>query len=84
MTVQRALNDRRSEFKQADEDIGKTQAQHRLQEQQAQTDLTKAGTSFNGRSSTPSHMNFSRDWSAIRKCSRSPTRRPGWARPSGS
>lgn len=42
MTVQRALNDRRSEFKQADEDIGKTQAQHRIQEQQAQTDLTKA------------------------------------------
>lgn len=42
MTVQRTLNDRRSEFKQADEEIGKTQAQYRIQQQQAQTDLTKA------------------------------------------
>jgi HlyD family secretion protein len=42
MTVQRTLNDRRSEFKQAEEEIGKTQAQFRIQEQQAQTDLTKA------------------------------------------
>jgi len=42
MTVQRTLNDRRSEFKQADEEISKTQALYRIQEQQAQTDLTKA------------------------------------------
>ena len=42
MTVQRTLNDRRSEFKQAEEEIGKTRAQFRIQEQQAQTDLTKA------------------------------------------
>lgn len=42
MTVQRTLNDRRSEFKQADEEILKTQAQFRIQQQQAQTDLTKA------------------------------------------
>ena len=42
MTVQRTLNDRRSEFKQADEEISKTQAQYRIQEQQGQTDLTKA------------------------------------------
>ena len=42
MTVQRTLNDRRSEFKQAAEEISKTQAQFRIQEQQAQTDLTKA------------------------------------------
>jgi RND family efflux transporter MFP subunit len=42
MTVQRTLNDRRSEFKQAEEEISKTQAQFRIQEQQAQTDLTKA------------------------------------------
>jgi HlyD family secretion protein len=42
MTVQRALNDRRSEFKQAEEEIGKTRAQFRIQEQQAQTDQTKA------------------------------------------
>ena len=42
MTVQRTLNDRRSEFKQADEEIGKTRAQFRIQEQQAETDLTKA------------------------------------------
>jgi HlyD family secretion protein len=42
MTVQRTLNDRRSELKQADEEIGKTRAQYRIQEQQAQTDLTKA------------------------------------------
>jgi HlyD family secretion protein len=42
MTVQRTLNDRRSEFRQADEEISKTRAQFRIQEQQAQTDLTKA------------------------------------------
>ena len=42
MTVQRALNDRRSEFKQADEEISKTRAQFRIQEQQAETELTKA------------------------------------------
>lgn len=42
MTVERTLNDRRSEFKQADEEITKTQAQFRIQQQQAQTDLTKA------------------------------------------
>jgi len=42
VTVQRTLNDRRSELKQADEEIGKTRAQYRIQEQQAQTDLTKA------------------------------------------
>jgi RND family efflux transporter MFP subunit len=42
MTVQRALNDRRSEFKQADEEISKTRAQFRIQAQQAQTDLNKA------------------------------------------
>jgi RND family efflux transporter MFP subunit len=42
MTVQRTLNDRRSDFKQADEEIAKTRAQYRIQEQQAQTDLTKA------------------------------------------
>ena len=42
MTVQRTLNDRRSEFKQAEEEIGKTRAQFRIQEQQAQTDQTKA------------------------------------------
>jgi HlyD family secretion protein len=42
MTVERALNDRKSEFKQADEEISKTRAQFRIQEQQAQTDLTKA------------------------------------------
>src|SRR5919198_3639696 len=42
MTVERALNDRRSEFKQAEEEIGKTRALYRIHEQQAQTDLTKA------------------------------------------
>jgi len=42
MTVERTLNDRRSEFKQAEEEIGKTRAQYRIQEQQTQTDLTKA------------------------------------------
>ena len=42
MTVERTLNDRRSDFKQADEEIAKTRAQHRIQEQQAQTDLTKS------------------------------------------
>ena len=42
MTVERALNDRKSEFKQSDEEISKTRAQFRIQEQQAQTDLSKA------------------------------------------
>src|SRR5687768_18430058 len=42
MTVQRTLNDRESEFKQAEEEISKTRAQFRIQEQQAQTDLNKA------------------------------------------
>jgi len=42
MSVQRTLNDRRSEFRQAEEEIGKTRAQSRIQEQQAQTELTKA------------------------------------------
>jgi RND family efflux transporter MFP subunit len=42
MTVQRTLNDRRSELKQADEEISKTQAQFRIQEQQARTDMSKA------------------------------------------
>jgi multidrug resistance efflux pump len=42
MTVQRTLDDRRSDFKQAEEEVGKTRAQSRIQEQQAQTDLTKA------------------------------------------
>jgi HlyD family secretion protein len=42
MSVERALNDRRSDFKQAEEEIAKTRAQYRIQEQQAQTDLTKA------------------------------------------
>jgi HlyD family secretion protein len=42
MTVQRTLNDRESEFKQAEEEISKTRAQFRIQEQQAQTDMTKA------------------------------------------
>ena len=42
MSVQRTLNDRRSEFKQAEEEIGKTRAQYRIQEQQTQTDVTKA------------------------------------------
>jgi multidrug resistance efflux pump len=42
MSVQRTLNDRRSEFRQAEEEIGKTRAQYRIQEQQAQTALTKA------------------------------------------
>lgn len=42
MTVERALNDRKSEFKQSDEEISKTRAQFRIQEQQAQTDVSKA------------------------------------------
>jgi RND family efflux transporter MFP subunit len=42
MTVQRTLNDRRSDFKQAEEEIAKTRAQYLIQEQQAQTDMTKA------------------------------------------
>ena len=42
MTVQRGLNDRRSEFKQAEEEISKTQAQYRIQQQQSETDLNKA------------------------------------------
>jgi HlyD family secretion protein len=42
MSVQRTLNDRRSEFRQAEEEIGKTRAQYHIQEQQTQTDVTKA------------------------------------------
>jgi multidrug resistance efflux pump len=42
MTVERTLNDRRSEFKQAEEEIDKTRALYRIHKQQAQTDLTKA------------------------------------------
>jgi RND family efflux transporter MFP subunit len=42
MSVERTLNDRRSEFKQAEEEIGKTRAQYRIQGQQTQTDLSKA------------------------------------------
>jgi HlyD family secretion protein len=42
MTVQRTLNDRRSEFKQAEEEIAKTRAQYRIQQQQAETDMSKA------------------------------------------
>jgi HlyD family secretion protein len=42
MTVQRTLNDRRSEFKQAEDEIDKTRAQYRMQEQQAETDVTTA------------------------------------------
>ena len=40
--VQRTHAEKRSELKQAEEEIGKTEAQYRIQEQQAQTDLTKA------------------------------------------
>jgi RND family efflux transporter MFP subunit len=40
--VQRTLQEKQSELKQADEEIGKTEAQYRIQEQQAQTDLMKA------------------------------------------
>src|ERR1700687_620682 len=42
MTVQRTLNDRRSDFKQAEDEIDKTRAQYRMQEQQAETDVTTA------------------------------------------
>ncbi len=42
MSVQRTLNDRRSDFKQAEEEIGKTRAQYRMQQEQTQTDVTKA------------------------------------------
>ena len=42
MSVERTLNDRRSDFKQAEEEVAKTRALFRMQEQQAQTDLTKA------------------------------------------
>src|SRR5918992_2960262 len=42
MTVERTLNDRRSDFKTTEEEIAKTRAQFRIQQQQAQTDLTKA------------------------------------------
>src|SRR5512133_3526921 len=42
MSIQRTLNDRRSEFKQAQEEIGKTRAEYHIQQQQAQTDLTRA------------------------------------------
>jgi HlyD family secretion protein len=40
--VQRTHAEKLSELKQAEEEIGKTEAQYRIQEQQAQTDLTKA------------------------------------------
>src|SRR5436305_11810728 len=40
MSIQRTLNDRRSEFKQSQEEIGKTEAQYRIQQQQARTDIT--------------------------------------------
>lgn len=42
VTVERTLSEKRSELKQAEEEIGKTRAQYRIQEQQAQTDLMKA------------------------------------------
>ena len=41
MTVERTLNDRRSEYKQSMDEIEKTQAQYRIQRQQASTDVTK-------------------------------------------
>jgi RND family efflux transporter MFP subunit len=40
--VQRTHAEKLSELKQAEEEIGKTEAQYRIQEQQAQTDLVKA------------------------------------------
>ena len=40
--VQRTHAEKQSELKQAEEEIGKTEAQYRIQEQQAQTDLLKA------------------------------------------
>ena len=40
--VQRTLAEKMSELKQAEEEIGKTEAQYRIQEQQAETDLLKA------------------------------------------
>jgi HlyD family secretion protein len=41
--VQRTHAEKLSELKQAEEEIQKTEAQYRIQEQQAQTDLVKAG-----------------------------------------
>ena len=40
--VQRTLAEKQSELKQAEEEIGKTEAQYQIQEQQAKTDLVKA------------------------------------------
>ena len=40
--VQRTLELKQSELKQAEQEIGKTEAQYKIQEQQAQTDLVKA------------------------------------------
>jgi HlyD family secretion protein len=40
--IQRTLAEKQSELKQAEEEIGKTEAQYQIQEQQAQTDLVKA------------------------------------------
>src|SRR5919106_3713888 len=40
--VQRTLAEKQSELKQAEEEIGKSEAQYRIQEQQAKTDLVKA------------------------------------------
>lgn len=40
--VQRTLAEKQSELKQAEEEIGKTEAQYRILDQQAQTDLMKA------------------------------------------
>ena len=40
--VQRTLQEKQSELKQAEEEIGKAEATYRIQEQQAQTDLMKA------------------------------------------
>ncbi len=85
MSVQRTLNDRRSEFKQAEEEIGKTRAQFRIQEQQTQTDLIEgalrrpAGGARHG-AARISAANGARAEDAGAR----PTRRPGWPRPSGS
>ena len=40
--VQRTRDGKRSELKQAEEEIGKTEAQYKIQREQAQTDVTKA------------------------------------------
>ena len=41
--VQRTRDGKLSELKQAEEEIGKTEAQYKIQREQAQTDVTKAG-----------------------------------------